>query len=983
MRDALSRHAPGGGYEDSPSSHLIAAAGTTRELVRALATEKAVGTFPVAASVVLSEKADTLGRLLLVPALRRALRVASRRENRRLGDDLGRDFAESDDDNAAHKMTRTSTLHQRRASPAASHNDDVVALFECAMDDMTARTVIESAALDERQRLAAMIDELKCAYQRVVACLHALPNLPSPTHDSSEIEDGSSLSSSSSSRRPSVVALRLRLHALQARASALCGCFCASRAEVKLLADVLLQPEFDDVVGEDVAALEEAVSFDADEGRRAMVVLKPPRSPDNVPFASPRLRRFASHLDDHSPNQHSAPSRLEPAWRDARRARAIVRRYLRRVLVERSPPKYAAPTRAWLHRSARPARRFGGISTPSPTTMRRISLENTTMRDVPTRSPITDDDAAITSPRYPSSRRGVDQSRDDAASYFGAAAAAASTEHFAPDHPAFTISHSTHILDDDEGSIIVTNDEADAPTTLPPADCQYLDPLRSWDADKDDASLASSRQRSRQPTIIIRNSNVIIKKYPAATKVVHSNKAYSKDGNVFEDDDQEDNVSRDEYERTHFDPSPQPDTTRRLQPERSTPPEASALSIKKERHDSSFIEPIVEPLEPTEPKSLTGPSEPAEVLFQHVAAESPEAAVQLASKDPLRLEDLHTEVQNLNDAEAAASDVESEISPGEDAHGPRLRPEDIPPPADAPGRPAALSMIDSVEDDTAVVTSKAEGKLTPRTTRPMTTQSPPRDDLSSVDSEASSSSLRGVQRRQLSLGFVESTPPKHKLQASLSPTLVAEKQGEEEGDEDDAEEEAEAPAVHHQGYTPGRRPPRPPPSVAQRRARSLVRHESPAEAGQRTFEHQREASPTQTVDDDRTTPQPFSNGRDQVGDEIAGLASLSPPGVRLTKHCRHSRPHGCFLSVDAEGTEIKWTTRKRNSAEAKLRVEEIIDVKLGQATPVFERHGNPKKVAHCFSILTKFRTLDLECSSQKLRDNLVAAIRFLGEHSEL
>jgi len=149
--------------------------------------------------------------------------------------------------------------------------------------------------------------------------------------------------------------------------------------------------------------------------------------------------------------------------------------------------------------------------------------------------------------------------------------------------------------------------------------------------------------------------------------------------------------------------------------------------------------------------------------------------------------------------------------------------------------------------------------------------------------------------------------------------------------------------------------------------------------GDRTFSlaPDSDGSPTTTLQN------PFSPARMNGGDEVAGLASLSPPGVRLVKHCRHSRPHGCYLGIDERGGTLCWTSRRRSASASTVSIEEIHDVRFGLSTAVLLRYGAADKAKRYFSVITEYRTLDFECPNENLRNNLVAAIDFLRKHNDL
>ena len=119
--------------------------------------------------------------------------------------------------------------------------------------------------------------------------------------------------------------------------------------------------------------------------------------------------------------------------------------------------------------------------------------------------------------------------------------------------------------------------------------------------------------------------------------------------------------------------------------------------------------------------------------------------------------------------------------------------------------------------------------------------------------------------------------------------------------------------------------------------------------------------------------------RRQSSREVRGLALLAPPGVRVLKHCRHAKPHACFLMVDVHGAHLAWTKKRAQSQQGSVPIAEISDVTVGLATAVLARHGVPERADRYLSIVTRFRTLDVECESVAVRDDLAAAVDFLRD----
>jgi hypothetical protein len=55
----------------------------------------------------------------------------------------------------------------------------------------------------------------------------------------------------------------------------------------------------------------------------------------------------------------------------------------------------------------------------------------------------------------------------------------------------------------------------------------------------------------------------------------------------------------------------------------------------------------------------------------------------------------------------------------------------------------------------------------------------------------------------------------------------------------------------------------------------------------------------------------------------------------------------------------------------------VQDVVPGHTTKIFKRSGKPENAHLGFSIVSKDRTLDLDCKSEEDRDRWVAAFRYL------
>ncbi|GMF38772.1 unnamed protein product [Phytophthora fragariaefolia] len=95
------------------------------------------------------------------------------------------------------------------------------------------------------------------------------------------------------------------------------------------------------------------------------------------------------------------------------------------------------------------------------------------------------------------------------------------------------------------------------------------------------------------------------------------------------------------------------------------------------------------------------------------------------------------------------------------------------------------------------------------------------------------------------------------------------------------------------------------------------------------------------------------------------------------KYGRKGRPHKTRVFVDRFG-EVSWIGRSGDS----LQLDEISSVQEGHHTPVFARARaagmvSSAKAAHCFSLVTAVRTLDIEAINEQQRDWFVVAFRYL------
>lgn len=114
-------------------------------------------------------------------------------------------------------------------------------------------------------------------------------------------------------------------------------------------------------------------------------------------------------------------------------------------------------------------------------------------------------------------------------------------------------------------------------------------------------------------------------------------------------------------------------------------------------------------------------------------------------------------------------------------------------------------------------------------------------------------------------------------------------------------------------------------------------------------------------------------------------------GVEVVKYGRKGKPHKTHLIMKGKES-VSWESKavskmaslsllkKRNREQKSILFVSILDVRPGQSTKVFTdaiRKGVAGSPAHCLSLITSERTLDLRAQSQAQRDWLVTSFQSL------
>ncbi len=117
---------------------------------------------------------------------------------------------------------------------------------------------------------------------------------------------------------------------------------------------------------------------------------------------------------------------------------------------------------------------------------------------------------------------------------------------------------------------------------------------------------------------------------------------------------------------------------------------------------------------------------------------------------------------------------------------------------------------------------------------------------------------------------------------------------------------------------------------------------------------------------------------------LRGTNIMKFPFGAGTEHV--SRPKHRFIRVTSDLNQVVWSSSNSNSifktsaVEKGIEVDSIIEVRIGQTTPAFQRSSITNIVMPSnasFSIITDTRTVDIVCESSQHRDMWVWGITFL------
>mmetsp|Transcript_17945 Transcript_17945/g.43924 ORF Transcript_17945/g.43924 Transcript_17945/m.43924 type:complete len:741 (+) Transcript_17945:101-2323(+) len=98
------------------------------------------------------------------------------------------------------------------------------------------------------------------------------------------------------------------------------------------------------------------------------------------------------------------------------------------------------------------------------------------------------------------------------------------------------------------------------------------------------------------------------------------------------------------------------------------------------------------------------------------------------------------------------------------------------------------------------------------------------------------------------------------------------------------------------------------------------------------------------------------------------------------KHVAKKKPHKRYVTVTPDFKEVRWAAREaglRLITAKSAKINEFQNVTVGWETPVFKTSLQKGRDNCCFSLIFTNRTLDLQCETQKERDEWAKAFRWL------
>ena len=119
-------------------------------------------------------------------------------------------------------------------------------------------------------------------------------------------------------------------------------------------------------------------------------------------------------------------------------------------------------------------------------------------------------------------------------------------------------------------------------------------------------------------------------------------------------------------------------------------------------------------------------------------------------------------------------------------------------------------------------------------------------------------------------------------------------------------------------------------------------------------------------------------------EEMRRHLPLLRAGGTFVKHGRSGKPKEKHVFVNDKGYFFWSNTSEKTGTFASVNLQEAIQVNAGKNTDVFARkNAQSAPSEHCFSIIVKGRTVDLQADNVDTRDIWVEALRYAISHTHL
>lgn len=120
---------------------------------------------------------------------------------------------------------------------------------------------------------------------------------------------------------------------------------------------------------------------------------------------------------------------------------------------------------------------------------------------------------------------------------------------------------------------------------------------------------------------------------------------------------------------------------------------------------------------------------------------------------------------------------------------------------------------------------------------------------------------------------------------------------------------------------------------------------------------------------------------DDIGEDLDPeecLEEMKTKGATMLKYCRTGKPHFRHFILSSDEKKVCWGSKNKRTADSKVLLARVTDLKTGQTTDLFKKYLNPDVENVSMSLLYgKGRSLDLVASDKKEFAIWLTGLRFL------